>query len=90
MALLAIVNPQGTFLPGQEQLKSLDGWNFTTAALAQPDDEIAANRQRVLVRGPSPGERKTGVPMEKRWMKNGQLEELWRYLQWGPITHGKP
>ena len=37
---------------GQEQLKTLDGWNFTTAALAQPDTETRANRQRVLVGSP--------------------------------------
>ena len=33
----------------QEQLKALDGWNFTTAAMAQPDDEFATKRQRVTV-----------------------------------------
>lgn len=53
LAELQLVNTGFELVPNfcnaGEQLKSLDGWNFTTAALAQPDDEIAANRQRVLV-----------------------------------------
>eukprot|EP00438_Fugacium_kawagutii_P028926 Skav208512 [mRNA] locus=scaffold1322:30581:39808:+ [translate_table: standard] len=37
------------FCNAGEQLKTLDGWNFTTAALAQPMEDMAASRQRVTV-----------------------------------------
>ena len=54
LAELYLANTEGfelvpNFCNAGEQLKTLDGWNFTTAALAQPDTETRANRQRVLV-----------------------------------------
>ena len=81
-----IISHQPPNVSSQEQLKSLDGWNFTTAALAQPDDEIAANRQRVLVRGPGESGGVRGSAGEL--LMFGEIMGKCLKKSWGPMIYG--